>query len=551
MALAATTIHEVRTTGDDTNNGGAFDPGQTAGMLTDGAATSANTSAPVFTSASYSFVAGDAGAWLFIASGTNWTPGWYQIASVSGGAATLTATAGSAVIGPTSTMSPSTATGCATVASPTSATWSIDYSQQAAAQFTYTDLASAGAGLTVSSAAKPFAKQHVGNSIVITGGTNFTAGRYVIASVAASVATVVGPGNITTGAGANGTGGMGGSFASGGALGGILVASNRIFLKTGTYTVTSASTNVANGCMSIGVASISLCGYDTVRGDLDALGATGTRPTIVANGVITTFTLINHTTFNGQFRNLILDGNSRTSSRGLTVSADYVYNVKGQNFTNGAFNGPGEYDGCFATACATQPAFVFGQGVYRNCVASGNSVTGFSSSQNLVAFHGCISAGNTGASSDGFAASGSQVSVVNCASYGNGRDGVRLTHTTGPSRVENTIVEGNSGFGVNVSNVFTALINNAYYNNTSGAQSLASATRRMDIGGVTLTASPFTNAAGGDFSLNTSAGGGAACRAAGFPGVFPNGTTTGYVDIGAAQHADPVATVFAMQIFGG
>src|SRR5262245_15878555 len=124
MALAATTIWAVDTGGDDTNFSGAFDPGQTAGMFTDGAATSATTSAPVFTSASYNFVAGDAGAWLYVASGTNWIPGWYKIASVSLNAATLTATIGQAVKSTSGVVSgPSTATGCATTGSPTGATW--------------------------------------------------------------------------------------------------------------------------------------------------------------------------------------------------------------------------------------------------------------------------------------------------------------------------------------------------------------------------------------------------------------------------------------------
>src|SRR5580700_6581245 len=96
MSLSANVQWEVRTTGND-SNGGGFDP-SVAGFATDGAATAANTPSPVFTSASYSFVAGDVNAWLFIQAGTNWTPGWYQIASVSGGAATLTAGVGQATL---------------------------------------------------------------------------------------------------------------------------------------------------------------------------------------------------------------------------------------------------------------------------------------------------------------------------------------------------------------------------------------------------------------------------------------------------------------------
>ena len=78
-------------------------------------------------------------------------------------------------------------------------------------------------------------------------------------------------------------------------------------------------------------------------------------------------------------------------------------------------------------------------------------------------------------------------------------------------------------------------VNCATYNNTSGAFSNAA---NRAVGSVILTADPFVNAAGGDFALNTTAGGGAACRNVGFPGVFPGGLTTGYADIGAAQHKD-------------
>lgn len=75
---------------------------------------------------------------------------------------------------------------------------------------------------------------------------------------------------------------------------------------------------------------------------------------------------------------------------------------------------------------------------------------------------------------------------------------------------------------------------NAYYNNKDGE----SLNILHEVGAVTLTASPFTNAAGNDFSLNNTAGAGAACREAGFPGALIDGSHTGYRDIGALQHQD-------------
>ena len=98
MALSANLIWEVESGASDTLNGGGFDPSLTAGMFTDGAATSATGAAPVFSSVSYNFVTGDAGAWVYIASGSNWTPGWYKISSVGANAATLNATIGQAAL---------------------------------------------------------------------------------------------------------------------------------------------------------------------------------------------------------------------------------------------------------------------------------------------------------------------------------------------------------------------------------------------------------------------------------------------------------------------
>lgn len=53
-----------------------------------------------------------------------------------------------------------------------------------------------------------------------------------------------------------------------------------------------------------------------------------------------------------------------------------------------------------------------------------------------------------------------------------------------------------------------------------------------------LTADPFVAAASGNFALNATMGGGLELRSKGVPGSFPNIPTTGYLDIGAAQHRD-------------
>lgn len=133
--------------------------------------------------------------------------------------------------------------------------------------------------------------------------------------------------------------------------------------------------------------------------------------------------------------------------------------------------------------------------------------------------------------------------VRRCVIWGNTSDGVRTAETTDQARTTfvNNVIGLNGGYGINLGpstakNDNWCALNwgNAYYSNTSGPRNnLAAGT-----GDVTLSADPFTDSSGGDFSLNSTAGGGAACRAAGFPGAFPAGLVTGYADIGAVQHQD-------------
>jgi len=85
--------------------------------------------------------------------------------------------------------------------------------------------------------------------------------------------------------------------------------------------------------------------------------------------------------------------------------------------------------------------------------------------------------------------------------------------------------------------------------NTSGTVVNATDANWQNQEFITLTADPFTNAAAGDFSLNNVAGGGALLRGLGFPGVFPGGLTTGYLDVGAVQHYEPTPAEVAEAVW--
>jgi hypothetical protein len=532
MAFTATTHWEIETAGDDTNNGGGFDTG-VAGFPTDGAATVANTASPVFTSASYTFVAGDVGAWIYIKSGTNWTVGWYKVASVSAGAATLNGTIGQAVV----LSAPSTIVGCATVASPTGATWGIDYSQSASSRVTFTDMIIGGTTTQFTSSLNPVGKNFVGNIISVTSGTGFTVQRVAVVSTSGTTATC--DKSLGTGASSGGNGRLGGALASPGLAASLRVAGNTCWINSGTYSITSASTNISGGCVSdaTGGAVLTWEGYGSVRGDL------GTAPILQASGAISTFTLFAVTgasTAGFLMRNITVDGASKTSSQGFSFARrGVVYKCRAINCSNIGFSVSAATHtfiictatnitggaGAFNTASAGIQAF--------GCEAYSNTVPGF----NSLICADCLSYNNSGASSDGFILFSNNANV-NCTAYGNGRDGFRSGIDAGA--FINCIAEANTGFGFGGAGSARAsysLINCAGYNNTGGNRD-PNFTGPV-ISFVTGSGSFFTNAAGTDFSLNNNAGAGAAARAAGIPGPSPTGTSTGYLDLGPFQHADP------------
>lgn len=116
-------------------------------------------------------------------------------------------------------------------------------------------------------------------------------------------------------------------------------------------------------------------------------------------------------------------------------------------------------------------------------------------------------------------------------------DGIQVsTAISGALQLHNTILWGNGRYNLNF--VAASLLGPVYVNAWGGAgtgntNGTGASTGKNPI---TLTGSPFTSAS--DYSLNTTAGAGALCRALGFPGIFPGASFTGYADVGGIQHQD-------------
>jgi hypothetical protein len=117
-----------------------------------------------------------------------------------------------------------------------------------------------------------------------------------------------------------------------------------------------------------------------------------------------------------------------------------------------------------------------------------------------------------------------ETAVIGNTLHNNTGDGIRVTTALSGSnaRILNNIITNNGGYGINLTTGATALNDrlirgmfdyNAFYSNTSGARNAYSAGAHD----VTLTGDPYTNAAGKDFSLNSTAGAGAAAKGVALP----------------------------------
>ena len=434
---------------------------------------------------------------------------------------------------------------------PVSGTPGTDYSQQAAAQVTYTDLVIDGTTDTnCTSVATPFTSAHVGNVINITSGTGFTVQRVQIMSVAAGVATC--DKSLGTLSSTGGNGKLGGALIDWSNAGPLVVAGNTVFIKAGTYTETTTFSYSTAGTAPL---QIKWVGYNTDRTfyntDTKPLITTATNSTVLLTSIAINFNV---------FRNISFSNSAGTRAQfitnGTTGSSPVVFDrciFDGfTSVTNSTTSSATSIQGAFAycelkncTGYAIIKAATGGwvmQFCYIHDNAGGCSV-GSSSNAAAVDLEFCIIANNSGRGwYSGSTSVTTTLNARNCIFYNNTTANIELDGNAGQGAILiliNNIIYGSID-GVNQANADNvACRRQLVAHNAYGGQS-GSARVNFDAGegDITLTGDPFTDGANGDFSLNNVAGAGAALRATGFPSSYPGGLTTNYADVGAAQHQD-------------
>ncbi len=401
-----------------------------------------------------------------------------------------------------------------------------DRSQQNAVQTAFTDLViDAVTNTNVTSAAFPFAAADVGNVIAVTGGAGFTTGLYEVVSVAAAVATL--DRAVGTVGSTGGTGNLGGA-RSGYSVGtttlqSSLVAGQKVWIKNEAWNepITLTAAGAAGN-------PIVHEGYNTARGDAPT-GANRPRNNRAgAAGVALTAGGANQ-----QFRHLWM---SNAGTHGVSdASANHTYvNVRSSNNTDRGFtSGSGSeilFLGCESDTNGGHGFIFTTSQVFVGCTSHDNTGVGYgpdaAGGQSLVF---CIAESNA---SHGLSASTRIGYVANCTFDGNtgaSTDGITMTTPVGSNVVLNTICSNNGRDGARATDGDSIYADyNDFYGNGGVART------NFPTGANDQAVDPqFTDRAGGDFSI------GANLKALGWPGLFPAGLSTGYLDIGAVQRQEP------------
>ena len=365
----------------------------------------------------------------------------------------------------------------------------------------------------------------VGNVFRVTGGTG-TAGLYRI--------TVVDTVNnrwtvdVTPGAAAvTLTGRFGGACLTPGQIWGLAVSGCWVYAK-GSTTLSSSTANVAGGyvVMPNGTSAVNVTrfiGYTTTRGD-------GGRYTIT-NAAFAVGSVLS-SGYACAVDNFLVNGNSQKVIAFTILADSRAMNCRAINLTGGtiAFSGGGT---CFSCEVETMTGSTGNYGFTTAsyfCTVKSCSGVGFNASPSI----GCIANGcNIGFDITGY------MTIIGCTAYNGTSDGFRFASASGEKAETaiNCISSNNAGWGFNVNTLASnvQLINCAHFTNTSGGMRTANLTNAamQNVNPTALSASPFVSA-GTNFGLNSTAGGGAACKATTvtFAGLSP---TVSRPDLGAVQ----------------
>ena len=389
----------------------------------------------------------------------------------------------------------------------------------------YTDIVIGGTTTQGTSVIRPFIAADVGNVLNIVSGTNFTVQRVQIASVTTGTATF--DKSLGTAGGSGGTGTLGGALATPGQAAAVQATGNSVYIKAGTYAMGTGTANTAGNRVVTTIAGtgsnqVIWQGYQTTRGD------SGTAPLLqnsgnTANAVFDTSGVTGITV-----ENISVDGASGATMTGFSGGVSVMHRrCKAINCPTAGFQASASASIYELCESASNGIGFNGRAFLYYCNAHGNSSNGFVISSGTANVSHCLAYGNTGA---GFINTGIQCTYGDCTSYNNGTFGFSITGSSILTiTTMNCLAFNNTTKDFNWSTGTKNYMFNCAYGTVAGAG--------INESPIVLTANPFNNAAGNDFTLNNVSGGGNLARSS-TKLIFMGSSTTTYKDVGAAQHQD-------------
>lgn len=399
-----------------------------------------------------------------------------------------------------------------------------DYSQQAAAQYALTTVTTSGINnVCLYSGASA---DMVGNVLQIISGTNFTPGMYPIQSVVVGVSFTLDR-NCTTASGSGGVMNIGGAFASPGKAAQVAnISGNLIWVKAGTYTLSTATPGAGGPVVLATNIRIKMEGYTTTRGDRAG------RPSVNAGAIPSVNIFAGSSNGTHAFVHMEANGNSQVGVSGfsLTNAAWMALDCYAKNCDQASAAGfsisTGNAVRCGASAC-TIGFSCTSTGSMQRCWADACGI-GFNTTAANTNINLCLATDCTG---DGFNGSNSGIVYVGCVAEGNAGDGFDISSTTNRCYLFGCAATNNGGFGYNVS-AAPMLDYCASYLNTSGR---LATTPLADTNSILLTGDPWVDAASDDYRPNNTTGAGASLRGIANVGIFGQ---TDNRDVSTIQHGN-------------
>ncbi len=417
----------------------------------------------------------------------------------------------------------------------------VDYTQQDAAQESYTTLATAGAGVTTltCSGADTFDAGIEGNILYIASGTNVIAGWYQATARASSTSITIDRAPDDGGGGiASGVGNMGGCVAHPEAIRGDVVAGNKIYIETGTYTQLDANDYILTAGVAGGNGTpIIWEGWAASRGDAPT-GAT--RPLFdgdssEAKGIVCGVA-------GNLFRYIRITKCTTTGIDSDNAGSAFVWVQSNSNDGSGGDGGDGQFFFCEfgGNTGAGYDTTASGDTNFTYCYSHNNGGNGFAkrNSGGTLGCWYCISANNTGGY--GFYNQGNTTAMFHNVAYKNSgatgdgfywsEDGSDLT----PSFIGNVaFTNGRYGFNrAGTSDRYPPIFD---YNSYNG--NVTDGLNNITAGDNDNTDAPnFTDGDNGDFTVNSGSpliGNG--------PATIPGATGDYKINIGVDQDDNTAA----------